>query len=587
MRSHHHDGSALYVSNPTPDLGETVTVLLRGPVGTRQVFARSIVDGEPRFTEAVVDRAARGEVWWRVALEVRNVVTRYRFLIVETDTTWWLTAGGPVDHDVPDDTDFRLVAHPAPPAWAADSIVYEIFPDRFARSAAADTGPAPDWAIPCPWDTPVVGRGPETPLQVYGGDLDGVTEHLDHIADLGANTVYLTPVFPARSNHRYDAASFDTVDPLLGGDAALVRLSRALHGRGMRLVGDLTTNHTGDAHPWFTGPDRKELYYAADDGSYEAWLGVPSLPKLDWGSAELRRRFFDGDEGVVSRWLRFFDGLRIDVANMTGRRGGDEFTHGVARLMAAAVRAARPDGLLVAEHAHDATGDLDRGGWHGTMNYAGFTRPVWNWLAPPACATPDFLGVPGGLRRRDGPHVVATMRSFAARMSWPTFRTSWNLLESHDTPRLRTVVAHDDLIEIAVALLATMPGTPMVFAGGEWGLTGSNGEASRTPMPWGRSGSWHRQAHDAYRSLLRLRAATAALRHGGLRFAHVDAGTLAYWRETTDSRVLVLVRREPGAPINLETGELENVHGGLDLASVDGVATIPGDGPTVQIWAGA
>ena len=98
---------------------------------------RSIVDGEPRFTEAVVDRAARGEMWWRAALRVHNPVTRYRFLWSGA-RHWWLTAVGLADHDVPDDTDFRLVAHPAPPAWARDAIVYQIFPDRFARSAAAD-----------------------------------------------------------------------------------------------------------------------------------------------------------------------------------------------------------------------------------------------------------------------------------------------------------------------------------------------------------------------------------------------------------------------------------------------------------------
>ena len=120
-------------------------------------------------------------------------------------------------------------------------MVYQIFPDRFARSAAAADRPLPDWAIPCDWDTPVAVSRPETPYQFYGGDLDGIIERLDHIAGLGANTVYLTPVFPARSNHRYDAAAFDRVDPLLGGDEALRRLADAVRARGWRLIGDLTT----------------------------------------------------------------------------------------------------------------------------------------------------------------------------------------------------------------------------------------------------------------------------------------------------------------------------------------------------------
>ena len=189
-------------------------------------------------------------------------MTPYRFLLDTDAGPRWLTALGLVAHDVPDATDFRLVAYEPPPSWAPDAVVYQIFPDRFARSAAADGRPLPDWAIPCDWDTPVIGRGPETPYQFYGGDLDGIIERLDHIESLGANTVYLTPIFPARSNHRYDASSFDHVDPLLGGDEALVRLSAAARGRGMRLLGDITTNHCGDAHPWF-------LAAAADDGAPE------------------------------------------------------------------------------------------------------------------------------------------------------------------------------------------------------------------------------------------------------------------------------------------------------------------------------
>ena len=87
--------------------------------------------------------------------------------------------------------------------------------------------------------------------QLYGGDLDGVAEHLDHLQSRGVNFLYLTPLFPSRSNHRYDASSFDEIDPVLGGAEALGRLTRAAHVRGMKVLGDLTTNHTGDTHEWF------------------------------------------------------------------------------------------------------------------------------------------------------------------------------------------------------------------------------------------------------------------------------------------------------------------------------------------------
>ena len=580
----HHDGSDRYVSNPSPALGETVAVFVRVPAGTRvrRIHARSVRDGEPVFTSAVLDRRDAGGAWWRADVEVRNPVTPYRFLIRFSDgAVRWLTGCGLTDHDVPDATDFRLVTHAPPPAWSRDAIVYQIFPDRFARSGADREPPA--WAAPSTWDTPVRGNSTE----FYGGDLDGVTAHLDHVAGLGANTVYLTPFFPARSNHRYDATTFGAVDPLLGGDAALARLSAAVHARGMRLIGDLTTNHTGDAHEWVPGD--RDLYHIADDGTYESWLGVPSLPKLDWGSAELRRRF----AGIVRHWLAApfaLDGWRIDVANMTGRRGADDRAHEVAALIRRAVAQARPDALLVAEHGHDATGDLDRDGWHGTMNYAGFTRPVWSWLRAAELPFADFLGVPGEVPHRDAAALVATMTAFSARMSWRSWTTSWQLLGSHDTPRIRSVVGGAERHGVAAGLLFTLPGTPMIFAGDEWGLTGETGEQSRTPMPWDRTDGWDMRTLARYRALAALRRGTPALRDGGLRWLHAGGDLLVFLRETARDAVLVVARRAPGDRVRV-TGLLphacgDNLYGGAEpvKAGADGAVDIDGDGPTFQVW---
>lgn len=576
----HHDGSPLYVSTQAPALGEIVTVFLRGPSssGVRRVQVRSTPDGEPRFTEALVDRVRGDETWWRAEVEVRNPVTGYRFLLAGRYGHRWLTAAGVVEHDVPDSTDFRLVAYAAPPAWTSDAVVYQIFPDRFARSSTAAAAPTPDWAIPCDWDTPVIGRGPETPRQLYGGDLDGVVEHLDHIADLGANAVYLTPFFEARSVHRYNATSFEHVDPVLGGNAALDRLADAVHRRGFRLIGDITTNHTGDAHEWFTGADRKDFYYWLDDGTYEAWLGVSSLPKLNWGSTELRRRFFDGPDATATRWLRQLDGWRVDVANMTGRRGADDYTVEVAALMADALRSVRPDALLIGEHTADAGANLDRGGWQGTMNYAGFTRPMWGWLSRHRTGS-DW--VPG---RRSARIMLASMQAFAAGMSWRSRAHSWNIASSHDSPRIRTIVGRPDLVELAVGLQVTLPGVPMVYAGDEFGLEGANGEDGRRPMPWHRPETWHRPTLARYRDLLRLRSEQPALRHGGLRPAYIDADAIAFWRETAQSRLLVLLRRASGTPIRLPGVSGENLYGGADLVVSDGMAVLPSDGPTVQVW---
>ena len=567
----HHDGSGLYVSNPAPDLGDTVTVFVRVPPGTgvSRVHLRWLRDGEPVFSSAVVDRRdPAGDTWWRAEIPVRNPVTPYRFLLGTTAGVRWLTGLGVTTHDVPDATDFRLVAHPPAPAWARDAVVYQIFPDRFARSAGA-AGTTPDWA------------GPEATQVAHGGDLDGITGRLDHIGALGANTIYLTPFFPGRSNHRYDATAFDRVDPLLGGDAALARLSKAVHDRGWRLIGDLTTNHTGIGHPWFDA--EPDFYYKYPGGGYESWLGAPSLPKLNWGSERLRKTFPE----IVQRWLTELDGWRIDVANMTGRRGADDWTHEVAALLARAVREARPDGLLVAEHGHDASADLDRDGWHGTMNYAGFTRPVWSWLRGTELPFDDFLGVPAEVPRRDAAATVATMSAFAAQMSWRSWTTSWQMLGSHDTARIRTVVGDAARHEVAAGLLLTLPGTPMIFAGDEIGLEGAGNEQARAPMPWDRPDSWDTATFERYRELIALRMSSPALRTGGLRWVHADGDTLLFLRECATERVLVLARRAAGEPLRLTQKLAGNLYGGAEplYREADGSTSIDGHGPTLQVWA--
>ncbi len=238
----------------------------------------------------------------------------------------------------------------------------------------------------------MVGRGPQTPYQLYGGDLDGIIDHLDHVASVGADTIYLTPVFPAQSNHRYDSTSFDHVDPLLGGDDAFARLTAAAHARGMRVLGDLTTNHCGSAHEWFTAavddatsPEAGYFLFRRHPTDYVSWFDYPSLPKFDHQNADLRRRLYEGPDSVVARWLTpptALDGWRIDVANMSGRHGAVDVNRFVAQSIRQTMAAVQPESLLIAEHSHDASADLLGDGWHGVMNYAGFTRPVWQWLTP-------------------------------------------------------------------------------------------------------------------------------------------------------------------------------------------------------------
>ena len=456
----------------------------------------------------------------------------------------------------------------------------------------------PEWAVPAEWDdSPDLTPG-RIAHHFFGGDLDGVRERLDHVEALGANVVYLTPFFPARSNHRYDASTFDRVDPVLGGDEALHRLVDEAHARGMKVLGDFTTNHTGDAHEWFVTA-REDLtseergYYFWDDSElgYVAWLGVPSLPKLNYDSEALRDRVFEAKDGVVRRWITGdspLDGWRVDVANMTGRYRGQERNHAIARQMREAMADAAPDALLVGEHCHDYTRDAQGDGWHGVMNYAGFTRPVWTWLRDRGYA-PKFLGSPLMVPRLGGVSVMETMREFAAGVPWTTVRHSFTLVGSHDTTRIRTLVGVDARqVDVAAGLLFTVPGIPMLTYGDEIGMPGDFGEDGRRPMPWDE-GRWDARLLEVYRGLIAARRGSVALREGGMRWVYADDDALVFLREAPHEVALVHCARGGHEPVTLSTRNLPGIEDGSSAFGPpplwgDGSLTLQAEGPQVAIW---
>ena len=570
----HHDGSDVYVLERPTELGGEAVVRVHVPRDVETVALRWVEDGEGRGVAAKRD----GEGLWSARFPVPNPHVRYRWLLSGGDVGYaWLNGLGVIPHDVPDADDFMISLDPGGPAWHLESVVYEIFPDRFATTGAA--GEPPAWAIRRGWDELPTGRGPETPYEWFGGDLGGVEAHLDHIESLGANVIYLTPIFPAGSTHRYDSTTFDRVDPLLGGDEALESLSRAAHARGMRVISDLTTNHTGDKHEWFVSGER-DLYLFDEKGDYEAWWGIKSLPKLNWLSPELRKRM----QATARQWLQppySLDGWRVDVANMSGRTGDTDVNAEVAPTLRDVLN---EDSLLVAENFHDFRSDFR--GWHGVMNYAGFSRPVWTWLRGEVEI--PYFGLPVAMPRLGGAASVAAMRAFRAGVPWQFVLHSWSILDSHDSPRFRTIAGSRDRQLVGIGLQMTMPGVPMVFAGDELGLEGAWGEDARRTMPWNRQDAWDTALLGEYRRLIALRRSSPALARGGIRFAFVDDDVIVYLRESSGERLLCLASRDEHAPVRLRLSglgarELECLYGS-DAELESDEAVLPAAGPSFHVW---
>ena len=494
------------------------------------------------------------ENWWSVKVPVLNLVAQYRFLVVQTNSYQWLNAGGLFPFDVSSANDFQIIAKPKYPQWINKSVFYQIFPDRFASSGK--TRKLPKEFVRRNWNDLPKGRDKTTGVEYFGGDLEGVAEHLDHITNLGTSGIYFTPFFPARSTHRYDASSFDKVDPLLGGNEALFALSKAAAKKGIRIMGDLTTNHCGAGHDWIkkaiADPKSKERAFFYWDKSikhgYEGWWGLASLPKLNYSSPLLRKLMWESKNSIVRKWLRApygMAGWRIDVGNMTGRYKDQDLNREVMRGIRQAMDEENPDAWLVAENADHFPADLDGFGWHGTMNYNGFMRPVWGWLQNNPEVEGGFFGLPTSVPQFSGNEMVSAMNMFNAGIPWRALMASMLLLDSHDTARFRSVVGGDLQRHIAgVGLLMCYPGVPSIFAGDEIGMRGAWGEDSRRTIDWADRSKWDLEFFSAVKKLVSIRRTSDALAYGGLRWLKVEDDYIVFLRESKKETLLVVITRK-------------------------------------------
>jgi alpha-glucosidase len=562
----HHDGSDLYVSNSAPKIGDKVTLKVRVPNDYffEKAMLRIYHDGEPRIFEMKLTKKGSVESWYQATVEILNLQNSYRFAFIGHGKYEYLNARGLFDHDVHSNNDFQIVAIPANPAWINSSVFYQIFPDRFAKSGKVNI--TPEWAYPREWNLLPRGRGKYTGQELYGGDLYGVQEHLDHVTELGANGIYFTPIFPSRSNHRYDATSFDHVDPILGGDKAFQSLIKVSKKKGVRILGDLTSNHCGAGHDWLAKAKKdkksKERSYFFWDKSikwgYVGWYGLESLPKLNYASKALRKAVYEGKNSIVKKWIspKFgMAGWRIDVGNMTGVQGAENHHVEVMRGIRNAMQEVNPDTWLVAENGDFIASDLDGLGWQGAMNYQGFMRPFWNWINRNPEITGGFQGLPFAMPKINGKQLVASIQEFNSSIPWRSLTASMMLLDSHDTARFRTVVLGDIAAhKTAMTMMLSYPGVPSIFAGDEIGLEGSWGEDARRTINWEDRSGWDVEFFAEVKKLVKLRKTQDALINGGLRWVCVENDYIAYLRESKKQSILVLVSRGPiSATIDLSS----------------------------------
>ncbi len=445
------------------------------------------------------------------------------------------------------------------PKWVKDAVFYQIFPDRFAKSAA----------LPKPSNLEDWDAAP-TVFGFKGGDLIGVAEHLDYLAELGVNAIYLNPIFQSAANHRYHTHDYMRVDPILGGDAAFRTLLDAAHARGIKVVIDGVFNHAsrgffqfnhllecGSASPyvdWFTVDEWPLNAYDTDAQApnYGAWYGLPALPEFNTDTPAVRTFLFE----VAEYWIKFgADGWRLDVPMEID---DDAFWQEFRRR----VKAVNPDAYIVGEIWEPAQRWLQGDQFDAVMNYI-FARPA---LAFFGCHTLSDLSYgPYEIDAiDDAADFAAAIEEMVAIYDWEIVQAQLNLLGSHDTPRILTMVGGDvGALRLAVICQMTLPGAPCIYYGDELGFEGGNDPGCRAAMPWhdltARKGAFWQ----FMRAAITLRHAHPVLRRGTYETVLAEGDIIAYRRALDDVQALIVLNagHEPAA-LTLPVGGLSVVRFG-------------------------
>ena len=404
------------------------------------------------------------------------------------------------------------------PQWAANKVVYQIFPSRFATTQ--------------PVDKKLWYKAPITPMDDLHGNLRGIIEHLDYIKDLGIDVVYLTPIFKSNSCHKYDTIDYYQVDPSFGTTEDLKELVQKSHERGMKVVLDAVYNHTGREFFAFQdilekGEKSKYLdwYFIDELPPRGEWGEIPNfkcfgyyggMPKLNLKNPEVEKYITD----VACYWIKEcdIDGWRLDV--------GDEISHFFWKNFRKAIKAVKKDMLIIGEIWHYAGDFLEGDEWDTVMNYPFYLNLI-DLLADEKINVSQFVQNLGYLK---------------GRLNKKCYPLMWNLIDSHDTARFLHL-CHDNKKKqhLAAAFQLLMPGMPMVYYGDEYAMPGANDPDCRRGMYWDEEYQ-DKEMYNWYKKLMQVRKTHACIVEGEMieTIANDDEDTIVMIRKNGEETIAML-----------------------------------------------
>lgn len=406
------------------------------------------------------------------------------------------------------------------PEWVKDTRWYQIFPDRFANGNTSN-----DPENVQPW-----GETEPTQTNFFGGDFEGVIQHLDYLEDLGINGIYFTPIFTALSNHKYDTIDYFKIDSQFGTEEDLKRLVKACHERGIKVMLDAVFNHSG----YYFAPFQDLLEHGAQSKyvnwfhphtfplrggerpNYEAFAFVESMPKLNTQNPEVKKYLLD----VASYWITEFDidGWRLDVAN--------EVDHQFWREFRSVVREKKPDLYILGEVWHDSMPWLLGDQFDAVMNYP-FTTNVLNLLANQTITAQEFMN-----------GMTTVIQSYPNNVMDVTF----NLVGSHDTPRILTECDEDiRRVKLIYILLYTFMGSPCMYYGDEIGMTGTQDPYCRKCMEWDKE-QQNTELLNHVKKIISLRQSENLLANkGSFQFLNYNDSEIVSYRKYQDEQNVVVM----------------------------------------------
>lgn len=426
------------------------------------------------------------------------------------------------------------------PDWSKSAVVYQIFPDRFHTGGDK---------LPKNWYDPVTYRSHR------GGTIRGIINHLDHIKSVGANVVYMTPLFKSPSNHKYDTEDYYQLDPDFGTNEDMKELVSRAHEMDMKVVIDGVFNHSGYSFEpfqdvlekgeasqyadWFE-VERFPLFHGSRTKypSYDTFGHHGNMPKLKTRNKDLTKYLLD----VVAYWTREIgiDGWRLDVA--------DEVSMTFWRTFRRTVKSINPEALIIGEVWYDSTEWLRGDTFDTVMNYD-FRYAVLHWLCNRTITAPQFADRINQVRGRYPRQAVNVL---------------WNLLGSHDTARFLTEAGGDkDILKLGILLQGSITGVPFLYYGDEVGMDGGHDPGCRMGMLWDEE----RRDNDVLaftQKLMALHSQHPALREGELMdvLAH-EAMNLYIFKKVHEDETLTVIINNGGEAVKLETyqGQMDLITG--------------------------